>query len=82
LDQVQPAWKIISLLLCLGVFLGVGAISLAAGDELVWCVGKATGAFIVSWFVLSHLGALLGMFFERSDDFGVTRNDEEAERRN
>lgn len=68
MDAVQPAWKIISLLLCLGVFLGIGAMSLAVGDELVWSAGKAVGAFVASWIVLSYLGALLNIVAEKPQE--------------
>lgn len=65
MGPVQPAWKIISLLLGLGVFLGVGAVSLSSGDELLWSVVQAMGAFIACWIVLSYLGSLLNMITER-----------------
>jgi hypothetical protein len=65
LDAVQPAWKIISLLLGLGVFLGIGIMSMTAGDELIWSVGKAVGGFTASWIVLSYLGAFLGAIAEK-----------------
>ena len=65
MDAIQPAWKIISLLLGLGVFLGVGVLSLSFGDEPVWSIGKAMGAFIACWILLSYLGALLGLIAEK-----------------
>lgn len=81
MSGVQPAWKIISLLLCLGVLLGVGVMSLGGGDELVWCVGKATGAFVASWIVLNYLGALLGMIVDKPEDIPVAHGEEQAGKR-
>ncbi|MCX6345505.1 MAG: hypothetical protein NT018_10615 [Armatimonadetes bacterium] len=65
MDAIQPAWKIISLLLGLGLFLGVGILALSFGDEPVWSIGKAMGAFIACWVLLNYLGALLGMIAEK-----------------
>lgn len=79
MDCVQPAWKIISLLLSLGVFLGIGVMSLSSGDEFVWSIGKATGAFIASWIVLSYLGSFLGMIVEKPEDFPAAPSDGEIE---
>jgi hypothetical protein len=64
---VKPVWKMISLFLALGAFLGVGINELVGGEELVWAVGKAVAAFLVSWIVLGTLGNVLSVVLNRQE---------------
>ncbi|MHB9037013.1 MAG: hypothetical protein ACYC64_10110 [Armatimonadota bacterium] len=57
--MVQPVWKLISLLLGLIVFLGVGMALWMSGEDLIWVVGKSIGSFFVCWIVLGQLGNML-----------------------
>ena len=57
--MVQPVWKLISLLLGLVVFLGVGMALWVSGEDLIWIVGKSIGSFFVCWIVLGQLGNML-----------------------
>jgi hypothetical protein len=66
--MINPMWKVISLVLALGVFLAVGVATLVAGEELVWAVGKSIGAFFVSWIILNHLGAMLLAVLDKPED--------------
>lgn len=65
--MVKPVWKMISLFLALGAFLGVGINELVGGEELVWAVGKAVAAFLVSWIVLGTLGNVLSVVLNRQE---------------
>jgi len=64
---VKPVWKMISLFLALGAFLGVGINELVGGEELVWAVGKAVAAFLVSWIVLGTLGNVMSVVLNRQE---------------
>ncbi len=57
--MIKPMWKLISVILALGVFLVVGITNVTSGEELIWTVGKSIAAFFVSWIVLNHLGGML-----------------------
>lgn len=65
--MVKPVWKMISLFLALGAFLGVGINELVGGEELVWAVGKAVAAFLVSWIVLGTLGNVMSVVLNRQE---------------
>lgn len=66
--MIKPMWKLISLILSLGVFLAVGIANLVGGEELIWTVGKSIAAFFVSWTILNHLGAMLLAILEKPED--------------
>jgi hypothetical protein len=66
--MIKPMWKLISLILALGVFLVVGIANLTSSEELIWTVGKSIAAFFVSWIILNHLGAMLLAILEKPDD--------------
>lgn len=66
--MIKQVWKLISLILALGVFLAAGIANFVGGEELVWLVGKSVAAFFVSWIILSHLGAMLLSLFEKHDE--------------
>lgn len=57
--MIQSVWKLISLLIGLVVFLGVGMVLWMAGEDLLWIVLKSIGAFFVCWIVLGQLGGML-----------------------
>ncbi|MCX8052928.1 MAG: hypothetical protein N3B12_03900 [Armatimonadetes bacterium] len=65
--MVKPVWKMMSLFLALGAFLGVGINEIVAGEELVWAVGKAVAAFFGSWIVLGMLGNALMAVLNRQE---------------
>ena len=65
--MLKPVWKMISLFLALGAFLGVALNELIGGEEMVWAVGKAVAAFFVSWIVLGTLGNLLSAVLNRRE---------------
>lgn len=56
---VKAVMKMLNTFLCLAAFLAVGAISLSAGEELIWAVGKALVSFTACWIVLGWLAGLL-----------------------
>lgn len=65
------------------MFLGVGVLCLSFGDEPVWSIGKAMGAFIASWVLLNYLGALLGMIAENpAEDISEEYADANADTNN
>jgi divalent metal cation (Fe/Co/Zn/Cd) transporter len=66
--MIKPMWRLIGLILSLGVFLAAGIANLVGGEELIWVVGKAIAAFFVSWVILNHLGAMLLAVLERPED--------------
>ncbi len=43
----------------------MGILSLSFGDDPVWSIAEAIGAFIVCWILLSYLGVLLGLITEK-----------------
>ncbi|MCE5198777.1 MAG: hypothetical protein ABFD54_10465 [Armatimonadota bacterium] len=57
--MIQPVWKLISLLVGLGVFLAVGVSVWLAEEDLVWVIGKAIGSFFICWIVLGQMGGML-----------------------
>ena len=65
--MVKPVWKMMSLFLALGAFLGVGINELLGGEDLVWAVGKAVGAFFACWIVLGTLGNALTAVLNRQE---------------
>jgi len=50
---------LISLFLALGTFLAVGIYNISSGEDLMWTMLKAGGAFVISWIVLGQLGKML-----------------------
>lgn len=68
--MVAPVWKLISLILALAIFLAVGVLMVLSGEEILWVVLKAVGAFFVSWIVLGYMGNML---------FAVVTKQKEAE---
>jgi hypothetical protein len=48
-------------------FLVVGALSLNAGEELVWAVGKAIISFFICWIVSKNLGRLLSALITKQE---------------
>jgi|GEM_PF-2023033 len=61
---LRAVLKTISLFLCLAAFMAVGIHSLTIGEELLWAVGKAFVAFIISWIVINWLAGILLMSVE------------------
>ncbi len=56
---ISAALKLINLLLALTAFLIVGATSVSSGEDLLWSVVRAIGAFVICWIALSFLSNLL-----------------------
>jgi ABC-type bacteriocin/lantibiotic exporter with double-glycine peptidase domain len=73
--MIQSVWKLISLLIGLVVFLGVGLVLWLAGEDLIWIVAKSISAFFVCWIVLCQLGGMLAAVLKNS----TQQNEEEAE---
>jgi hypothetical protein len=48
-----------SLFLALAAFLAVGVNGLMSGEDLIWAIGKAIGAFFACWIALGVIGNLL-----------------------
>jgi hypothetical protein len=69
---VEPVWKMISLFLALGAFVGVAINEIVGGEDLVWAVGKAVGAFFACWIVLGTLGNVLTAVLNRQETQPVT----------
>lgn len=78
MNAVQPAWTVISLILGVLVFLGVGIVMMVWGDELIWATVKAMGAYLVVWVGMNYLGALLGAITERPIGYSVLEDDEKT----
>lgn len=82
MNAVQPAWTVITLILGVIVFLGVGIVTMVWGDELIWATAKSMGAFVVVWIGMNYLGAFLGAITEKpigspgSEYAGETENEE------
>ena len=57
--MVKPLWKIISLIMSLGTFAVVAALSVTGGDDMPWTVVRSVIAFTICWIILSNLGNIL-----------------------
>ena len=57
--MVKAIWKTISLLMGLIAFVVVGTISQTDGEEPLWIVARAFGAFVICWIVMGNLGNYL-----------------------
>ena len=66
--MIGPVWKMISLFLALGTFLVVGIYNISSGEDLMWAVLKAGGAFLISWIVLGQLGNMLLAVLGRQEE--------------
>lgn len=66
--MIRPLWKVIGLILSVGLFLVVAVVNLTEGEELVWVVTKAIIAFFVSWIVLNNLGSVLLSILDKHED--------------
>jgi len=64
--SVKAVLKMINVFLGLGAFLAVGAMSLAAGEELIWAVGKAIAVFMACWVILGWFAGLLSNSVEET----------------
>ena len=73
--MIGPTWKLISFLLALGLFCAVGARGILMGDELIWSVLRAIGAFAVSWLILGQFGNLLDLVVGRQEKMGTSGKD-------
>ena len=67
MEAIHPMLRLISLLLAVTIFLTVGGTLLAGGEDPIWAVAKAMGAFLVGWFVLGQLGGVLLTVAQRQD---------------
>lgn|GEM_PF-1409166 len=73
--MISVTWKIISFVLALVLFCVVGARGIFTGDELIWSVLRAIGAFVVCWFTLGQLGNLLVFVVGRQEMVGTSGKD-------
>ena len=70
--MIGPVWKLISLFLALGTFLAAGIYNISSGEDLMWTMLKASGAFLLSWIVLGQLGKMLLTVLGRQEESLVT----------
>jgi hypothetical protein len=69
MSQSVPLWRIISLVMGLIAFLGVGGVSLTNGENLMWSAIKSVGSFVACWIVMGYLGHILeGILAKQSDE--------------
>lgn len=65
--MVKPMWRLVSVFLALAAFLGVGVVTLIAGEELVWVAAKSVVSFFICWIVLGQLGHVLCVVVEKQE---------------
>lgn len=65
--MLAAVWRVIGLFMALAAFLTAGGSALIAGEELLWAVAKAIGAFIVCWIIMTRLGIVLQAVVEKQD---------------